>query len=151
NTAMNSREELKTPENGGDEFAQGGSACPTDARIFAYYENRLQFVARKKIERHLGSCERCRESLALLIRLPQEEQSAGVVPAEAFEGGRGEANKAQVARVLAMIERDEAQRERRFRPARRVWIPLPVPALAGIAALVVLAIGAVLIYNLTES
>jgi tetratricopeptide (TPR) repeat protein len=126
-----------------------GSACPADSEIFAFYENKLQLFARKKIERHLASCDMCRESLTLLMRLHNEaeyENDAG-----ALAGGQIEADKAQVARVLAAIERDDARQRPVRVPPRRSWLPVPGRAFAAVAAFLVLAMGAFVIYSLCLS
>jgi len=123
------------------------SACPADSQVFAFYENKLQFWDRRKIERHLATCNRCRESLALLARLHNEtEDENDPVADRQLVGKQGEVDMAQVARVLAYIERSEAQ-PRSVRPAvRRPWIP--APTFVAIAAFLVLALGAFVIYKL---
>jgi len=126
-----------------------GPACPTDSEIFAFYENRLQLFARKKVERHLANCDMCRESLTLLVRLHNEAEYAN--DAAALAGGQIEADKAQVARVLAAIERDDARQRPVRVPAWRSWLPIPAPIFAAIAAFLVLAMGAFVIYSLCLS
>ena len=123
-----------------------GSACPADSEIFAFYENKLQLFARKKIERHLASCDMCRESLTLLVRLHNEAEYEN--DAAVLAGGQIEADKAQVARVLAAIERDDARQRPVRVPARRSWLPVQGRAFAAIAAFLVLAMGAFVIYSL---
>lgn len=123
-----------------------GPACLADSEIFAFYENKLQLFARKKIERHLASCDMCRESLTLLVRLHNEAEYEN--DAAALAGGQIEADKAQVARVLAAIERDDARQRPVRVPARRSWLPVQGRAFAAIAAFLVLAMGAFAIYRL---
>jgi len=126
-----------------------GPACPTDSEIFAFYENRLQLFARKKVERHLASCDTCRESLTLLVRLHNEAEYEN--DAAALAGGQIEADKAQVARVLAAIERDDARQRPAPKTVRPSWLPVPGRAFAAVAAFLVLAMGAFAIYSLCLS
>jgi tetratricopeptide (TPR) repeat protein len=126
-----------------------GPDCPADSEIFAFYENKLQLFARKKVERHLASCDMCRESLTLLVRLHNEAEYEN--DAAALAGEQVEADKAQVARVLAAIERDDARQRPVRVPARPPWLPAPAPIFAAIAAFLVLAMGAFAIYRLCLS
>jgi hypothetical protein len=108
--------------------------CPNEAQLFAFYEGTLRRRARKRIERHLAACDRCRNSLALLAR----EASGDTAPALEKDDNV----KDQTASVLRMAERDEA-RER--------WMPdksrVRTLRVAAVAAFLMLALGTVAVYR----
>ncbi|HEU4390771.1 MAG TPA: tetratricopeptide repeat protein [Blastocatellia bacterium] len=112
----------------------------------AYLERRLNAAGHDSMEGHLASCDRCRESVALLVYLQhragdsvENQQAVAVAPSLSVEDLR-----AQTSNVLSLIAEDERKR----RPAKSSWsgrtigwrlIPAPVMALA--AMLVVAFLG----------
>jgi tetratricopeptide (TPR) repeat protein len=108
--------------------------CPDEAQLLAFFEGTLRFPARRRIEAHLARCDGCRESIALLTRVASGEAAP---PLEA-----GDTVKDQAARVLRLIQRTEA------RCGPRSGKPfLPATAVAAIAAFLIIAAAAVIVYR----
>ena len=122
-------------------MATEAERCPNEAQLLAFFEGTLRFRARKKVVAHLAGCDRCRESLTLLTRLASDEAAR---PAERDE--RDDNIKDQAARVLRMVQRDEARRGLR---AGRPFSP--AKAVAAMAAVLIIAAGAVIEYRLCLS
>lgn len=80
-------------------------SCPNEAEMLAYRESQLPAKKRSEIEKHLASCDDCRESLALFSGLELNDpttESRGIVIADS-------AVNEQVLRVLDLIEKDERE------------------------------------------
>ncbi len=93
-----------------------GTNCPDEAKLLAFFENRLAYFGRRAIRRHLASCSDCCDSLAFLVK--NFDASANVDAAEAFDLG-SEALGALTSRVITLIERTdriEASAQSRPRP-----------------------------------
>jgi tetratricopeptide (TPR) repeat protein len=146
---MNTTQESNAPGtgHGADRHpmtaASEQAVCPNEAQLLAFYENRLRLLARRKIEKHLGGCDGCREALTLMVQLHGEAHRGADTTSAAFPASEmDDTLKDQAARVLALIERDESRYTARSRPARRFGLPIPAPAFAAIVAFLVLAAGA---------
>src|SRR5215216_6475342 len=112
-----------------------GPLCPDEAEIFIYTEGRTSSRKRAELEGHFAVCDDCRELLALVIKIPDQEVEGydqRLTPLS--EDGV----KKQTARVLAFIENDE---RRRHQPATKqpeyagavrkrggIYVPYPVLA-----------------------
>jgi tetratricopeptide (TPR) repeat protein len=130
-----------------------GPLCPDEAEIFIYTEGRTSSRKRAELEGHFADCRDCRELLALVIKIPDQEvegYDAHLTPLS--EDGV----KKQTARVLAFIENDERRRQPAPKqPARPVsvrkrdGIYVPYPVLAGLA-MIICAIGAGAMFWLTR-
>jgi len=148
---MKLKQEMKTPGTGGPTPATDArkSVCPGESQLLAYYENNLGIIRRKRIEKHMQGCDLCRDSLALLVRVREEtkqEADSGAIAGLEIRSDRDVDDR--VARVLALIEMDDARHPQPVERLGRSWRLLPGPAFAAIAAFLVLAIGAVVIYRL---
>jgi Flp pilus assembly protein TadD len=82
------------------ETAHAAPACPTEAGILKYAEDKLSPPERARLERHFAACHNCRELLGLLVRFPEKEMTTQP-PLSAAE------IQQQTARVLQYIEADE--------------------------------------------
>jgi tetratricopeptide (TPR) repeat protein len=116
-------------------MARESKRCPKEAQLFSYFEGTLGFRARKRTERHLAGCDSCRDSLVLLAREASGEASTPV--------DKDDSVKDQAATVLRMAERDEERR--RLRPDKPHSF---APTMAGVAAFLMLAVGAGVVYRL---
>jgi tetratricopeptide (TPR) repeat protein len=99
--------------------------CLSDECLTDYLEGNLDPVVRTAFESHLVVCDKCRENLALFMRILRED----VLPHEA----------------VALQELDKLWASRKLHPvpARRSWIPSPrrvAYAVAGVAAALIVAV-----------
>src|SRR5438132_8193927 len=75
-------------------------ACPAEADLLNYTEDKLTTSERARLDRHFAACHDCRELLVLLARFPEEEITAQP-PLSTTE------IQQQTARVLQYIEANE--------------------------------------------
>jgi len=119
-------------------MATQAQRCPDEAQLLAFFEGTLRFRARKRVVAHLAGCDSCRESLTLLIR---------VASGEAAPPPKSDDNiKDQAARLFCLIQRTGARTG--LRSGKRF---LPATAVAPIAAVLIIAAGAVIEYRLCLS
>jgi tetratricopeptide (TPR) repeat protein len=122
-----------------------GLLCPDEADIFIYTEGRISSHKRAELESHFAVCSDCREMLALVIKIPDQEvegYDAQIAPLS--EDGV----RKQTARILAFIENDErrlrqpASKRPVNKPAyteaakKRDGIYIPYPVLAALAMII---------------
>jgi tetratricopeptide (TPR) repeat protein len=125
----------------------GKTNCPDEVELSAYLERSRATADRESMEEHLASCEKCRESVALMVYLqhravdPDSEVSRAEVAAATPVSLSGEELKTQTSAVMSLIAADE-QKHRPVanwsgRKQRPVWYLLPAPMRALAAVLVV--------------
>lgn len=87
---------------------QGGfhPGCPNEAELLAFCEHDLPGWKRSRLEKHLGDCEACRESIAMMVTLnrthDQDSQELGAVGEDLI--------RKQTARIVAIAGNDEVRR-----------------------------------------
>jgi tetratricopeptide (TPR) repeat protein len=96
-----------------------GPQCPNENDLLAFYERVLSGWKRARIEKHLGECQRCRESIATLVSFGR--------PSNQFEGDESgpigkEAIGVQLSKIVAMAGEDEdrLRRTQRLDSSKRV-------------------------------
>jgi len=120
--------------------------CPDEARLLAFFENRLAYFGRRGIQRHLASCADCCDSLAFLVK----GVNSGTLLDEVhpFELDAN-ALRTQTASVLSLIESSE--REERIRSSaapsrsRRPALGFSYRMVAAAAAVIAVVISAYLL------
>src|SRR5689334_24842017 len=82
--------------------SHAAQACPVEADLLNYKEDRLTPPERVRLERHFAACHDCRELLVLLARFPQEEVAQPPLSAAEIQQ--------QTARVLQYVDADERRK-----------------------------------------
>jgi tetratricopeptide (TPR) repeat protein len=102
--------------------------CPNENDLLAFYERHLSSWKRARIEKHLGECQSCRESIATLVSFCRTSNQ--------FEGEESdpvgeEVIGAQLSKIVAMAGDDEDRLRRTQRAAgsvaKRSGIGLALP------------------------
>src|ERR1044071_3215576 len=88
---------------GGRQMRASASACPPEAEILKYKENRLAANTRARLEQHFAAWQDCRELLVLPARVPEEEITAQPPLSNAEI-------QQQTARIIQLIEADERRK-----------------------------------------
>lgn len=89
--------------------------CPNEGELLAFYERDLSSWKKARIEKHLGECESCRESIAMMVTLGRAANQADIEePSIVGE----DLIRTQLARIVA-IDRDDNARRRQPRDRGR--------------------------------
>jgi tetratricopeptide (TPR) repeat protein len=81
--------------------------CPKEGELLAFFERGLSSWKKARIEKHLGECESCRESIAMMVALARGADLSDVeVPTIVGD----DLIQAQLARIIATANDEEAGR-----------------------------------------
>jgi len=104
--------------------------CPNEGDLLAFCERDLSAWKKARIEKHLGECQPCRESIAMMVslgRLADQPEEAGLVGEDLI--------RAQVGKIVARAAVDEVRQGEVGKPGRfgrlsashsRTRLPLPL-------------------------
>ncbi|MFL6216643.1 MAG: zf-HC2 domain-containing protein [Blastocatellia bacterium] len=79
--------------------SHAAQACPAEADILKYTEDKLSPPSRARLDRHFAACHDCRELLVLLARFPEEDLAQPPLSTTEIQQ--------QTARVLQYIDADD--------------------------------------------
>jgi hypothetical protein len=89
--------------------------CPNESELLAFFERGLSSWRRARIEKHLGECPSCRESIAMMVTLARAADQGDIEePGIAGE----DAIQTQLGRIVAAARDEEARRVRSKRHNR---------------------------------